>query len=81
MLQCAYYDPAMGRFINADDTSMIAANGDFASYNLYAYCGNNPVARRDDGGKFWNFVIGGVVGGLIGGIVAEIGRASCRERV
>ena len=71
-LQSRYYDPAMGRFINADDTSMIAANGDFASYNLYAYCGNNPVARRDDGGEFWNFVIGGVVGGLIGGISAAI---------
>ena len=71
-LQSRYYDPAMGRFINADDTSMIAANGDFASYNLYAYCGNNPVARRDDGGEFWNFVIGGVVGGLIGGIVAGV---------
>ena len=65
-LQSRYYDPAMGRFINADDTSMIAANGDFASYNLYAYCGNNPVARHDDGGEFWHIAVGAFVGGLIG---------------
>ena len=40
--------------------------------NLYAYCGNNPVARADDGGEFWNFVIGGIVGGIVGGVSAAI---------
>jgi hypothetical protein len=40
--------------------------GDFASLNLYAYCGNNPVARSDDGGEAWHVVIGAVIGGVIG---------------
>ena len=40
-------------------------NGDFTSLNLYAYCGNNPVARSDDSVEFWNFVIGGAAGGVI----------------
>ena len=61
-LQSRYYDPAICRFINADDISNLSANGDFASYNLYVYCGNNPVSRADDGGEFSNIVIGAVVG-------------------
>jgi len=41
------------RFINADDISALGVNGDFASYNLFAYCGNNPIDRRDESGMFW----------------------------
>ncbi len=25
-------------------------------YNLYAYCSNNPVMRKDTGGEFWDTV-------------------------
>ena len=42
-LQTRYYDPAICRFINADDVEYLGANGDLAGYNLYAYCSNNPV--------------------------------------
>ena len=66
-LQSRYYDPVIGRFINADDISNLSANGDFASYNLYVYCGNNPVARADDGGEFWHVVIGVAVGAVLNG--------------
>ena len=51
---------------------MLGANGDFASLNLFAYCGNNPIAREDDGGEFWNTVIGAVAGAIVGGISAAI---------
>ncbi len=61
-LQSRYYDPQMKRFINEDDVSLLGANSDFASLNLYAYCGNNPVARADDGGEFWHIVAGAVIG-------------------
>ena len=57
-----YYDPAIGRFINADDPSYLAANGDFISYNLYAYCGNNPVTRTDINGNAWHLAIGAAIG-------------------
>ena len=43
----------MGRFINADNVDLLGANGDFASLNLFAYCGNNPVHRKDTNGYFW----------------------------
>ena len=35
---------------------------------MFAYCGNNPVSRADDGGEFWHLVVGGVIGGIIGAI-------------
>ena len=48
---------------------MLGANADFASLNLYAYCGNNPVARADDGGEFWHIVVGAAAGAIINGVV------------
>ena len=38
-----YCDPEIGRFINADDTEYLGADGSVLSYNLFAYCMNNPV--------------------------------------
>ena len=38
-LQSRYYDPVVGRFLNAD--GLLGANGDLMSYNLFAYCSNN----------------------------------------
>lgn len=61
-LQSRYYDPETGRFINADDISMLGANGDFASLNLYAYCGNNPISRADNGGEWWHLAVGAIIG-------------------
>ena len=64
-MQSRYYDPAIKRFINADDASLLGANGDFTSLNLYAYCGNNPVARSDSEGEFWiSVAIGAALGGV-----------------
>ena len=48
-LQSRYYDPAIRRFINAD--GYINANGDIIGFNMYAYCGNNPVNCADYNGK------------------------------
>ena len=47
-LRSRYYDPVIGRFINAD--SHVNANGDLLGYNMYAYCSNNPVMNVDPGG-------------------------------
>ena len=50
-LQSRYYDPEIGRFINADDTDYLAADNTPISYNLFAYCKNNPVNSIDLNGK------------------------------
>ena len=51
-LNTRYYSPVWGRFINAD--VIMGANSDAGTYNLFAYCGNNPVIRCDKGGMLWN---------------------------
>ena len=47
-----YYDPEVGRWINADDTDYLGADVSPLSYNLFAYCLNNPVNRFDDSGNW-----------------------------
>ncbi len=47
-LNSRYYDPATGRFINAD--VYISTGKGILGHNMYAYCRNNPVMRYDSGG-------------------------------
>ena len=51
-LNSRYYDSNIGRFISPDDVGYLGANGDINSYNLYAYCSNNPVMYVDPTGSF-----------------------------
>ena len=58
-LQSRYYDPDTGRFINAD--GYITTGQGVLSYNMYAYCLNNPVMYSDPSGyyswdEFWEDV-------------------------
>ena len=56
-LQSRYYDPETGRFINADDVALLGADGTPLSYNLFAYCKNNPVNGADPTGMWdWELV-------------------------
>ena len=50
-LQTRYYDPQVGRFINAD--CFVSTGQDLTGFNMYAYCGNNPVSRVDESGQGW----------------------------
>ena len=48
-----YYDPEIGRFLNADDPEIIDGGNDhILENNLFAYCFNNPVNMTDDTG-YW----------------------------
>ena len=70
-LQSRCYDPAIGRFINADSFTTTDTDG-FLSCNMFAYCENDPVNRSDPSGEFpWTVFIGGVVGGISGGLAAK----------
>ena len=43
--------------------------------NLYAYCDNNPVMRKDDNGEFWSLAISMAIGAAVN-IVATTVAAS-----
>ena len=47
-MQSRYYNPAIGRFLNAD--ALVATGQGMLGNNMFAYCGNNPVSRADFGG-------------------------------
>ena len=71
-LSSRYYNPVWGRFINADTATVVVASPDKANWdkNLFAYCDNNPISRKDDGGEFWHLVVGAAIGGIIGAVSA-----------
>ena len=46
-LQSRYYDPEVGRFINADDTNYISFDNSLLSLNIFIYCNDNPVNYVD----------------------------------
>ena len=46
-----YYDPEIGRFLNADD-AIAGVGGDIRGYNLFAYCMNDPVNMSDHTGHW-----------------------------
>ena len=47
-LQSRYYDPWIGRFINAD--AFVSTGQGFLGMNMFAYCLNNPVMLTDHTG-------------------------------
>ena len=74
-LNSRYYNPEIGRFINADDPEVLqlaAQSGQILGANLFAYCGNNPVMGYDPSGYFY------ISAGTIKSIVRAI-FAGCRS--
>ena len=47
-LQSRYYDPTIGRFLNAD--SVLSIHPSSSECNLFRYCNNNPINRIDETG-------------------------------
>ena len=70
-LNSRYYDPVVGRFINAD--GFVTTGQGLGSTNMYSYCGNNPIIRSDNNGDFWGIV----VAGLLAGLAAVAGLTGC----
>ncbi len=60
-LQSRYYNPEIGRFINAD--ALVSTGQGILGYNMIAYCGNNPVLYTDLTGTRHEISAGGFGGG------------------
>ncbi len=56
-LQSRYYDPIVSRFINAD--SYASTGQGFLGYNMFLYCGNNPVNNADVSGNRYTLIESG----------------------
>ena len=69
-LQSRYYDPIVGRFLNADDAAYLGVSGTVSTWNLFSYCENNPVMNKDSRGTVVSpaHIIGAIIGGIIGSI-------------
>ena len=50
-LQSRYYDPEIGRFINADAYATTNTTG-IINTNMFVYCVNDPINNHDDNGDF-----------------------------
>ena len=63
-----YYDPEVGRFVNADDFETLTYQMDSVQgKNLYQYCFNNPINMQDEDGGWPKWVTEVAIG--IGAIV------------
>jgi len=62
-LNARYYDPETCRFLNADEEDVFKEDNNISNYNLFSYCGNNPITRSDPDGKFFWIAVGAAVVG------------------
>jgi RHS repeat-associated protein len=70
-LNSRYYDPEIGRFLNADAPKIIDGGNDhILENNLFAYCFNNPVNMTDDTGHWpkWATKLAIGVGAIVVGV-------------
>ena len=64
-----YYDPVTGRFLNADNLTILTMSPTaVTNKNLFSYCDNDPINRSDDQGDVWHIIVGGLIGAMIGGL-------------
>jgi len=49
-LQSRYYDPFVGRFLNADDAAYLGISGTVLGWNMFAYCENSVLNYSDEQG-------------------------------
>ena len=75
-LQSRYYDAEVGRFVNADDVSIIGLEtSSIYKDNLYIYCNSNPIKNIDSTG-YWllNCVCAIAGAAFFGGVTYLIGK-------
>ena len=72
-LQSRYYNPEWGRFLNAD--GYVGEIGNLMSFNMFAYCLNNPMTLYDPSGSWFALtfpLLGKVATGILGTIGAVV---------
>jgi hypothetical protein len=57
--------------LNSDEVLFLGIDGNTLSYNLFSYCENNSVNRKDDDG----YIAANIVGAAIGAVIGVVGGA------
>lgn len=79
-LRSRYYNPTRGRFVNCDSFEfLLTGEASLAEKNLFAYCDNNAIVRKDDAGEFWHILAGAIAGAIIGAAVQIVSNAIAGE--
>lgn len=53
-----FYNPAWCRFLSPDSISLIGVGENpLVNSNVFAYCSNNPLSRKDESGEFWHQIL------------------------
>ena len=74
-LQSRYYNPDVGRFINADEFSYIYSEDISYGVNVFAYCENKPINTYDPSGNIALLtcvIIGAIAGAVVGAIASKL---------
>lgn len=80
LAESRYYDPEIGRFINADSYASTDVTG-LLSTNMFAYCENDPVNRSDPSGEIWATVAKMAVGATISAATYTVGQLIAVEQI
>lgn len=71
-LQSRYYDAEVGRFINADDVSILTVKeSSVYKDNLYCYCNSNPVNNVDPTGRWLANLLCGAISAAVFALLAN----------
>ena len=73
-MRSRYYDPNVGRFINAD--GYISTGQGLIGYNMYAYCNNNPIMYVDPNGEKTFSITFNLFAGLYKGVGVGVSLAT-----
>ena len=71
-MQSRYYDPVVGRFLNAD--GYVSTGQGILGYNMFAYCNNNPINSTAYLGEMPGAI---AVGTVAVAAVASVAALSC----
>ena len=72
-LNSRYYDPEIGRFVNADG-ELSGNGGSILGYNLFAFCFNNPINMEDSMGQWPKWLSGAL--NIVSGVAQMVAGAA-----
>ena len=75
-LQSRYYDPEVGRFLNAD--TFASTGQGILGNNMFAYCGNNPISHWDPLGTYSFDIFEVCIDGVSSGISPSFGYGAAK---